>query len=89
MFYDTHAHLDSPKFSQDLPDVIDRAAAAGISKIICIGTAWRAARAPSSSATDFPPFTPRWGGIRLTRHSLRRTCVRACEIWRNTPKLSH
>lgn len=38
MFYDTHAHLDSPKFGQDLPDVIERAAAAGISRIICIGT---------------------------------------------------
>lgn len=38
MFYDTHAHLDYPDFSQDLPQVVERAAAAGIQKIICIGT---------------------------------------------------
>ena len=37
-FYDTHAHLDFPDFAPDLPEVIDRAAAAGIGKIISIGT---------------------------------------------------
>lgn len=38
MFYDTHAHLDYPDFARDLPEVVQRAAAAGIEKIICIGT---------------------------------------------------
>ena len=38
MFYDTHAHLDYPEFADDLPEVIERAERAGISKIICIGT---------------------------------------------------
>lgn len=37
-FYDTHAHLGYPDFEQELPAVIDRARAAGISKIISIGT---------------------------------------------------
>jgi TatD DNase family protein len=37
-FYDTHAHLDFPDFALEVPEVIARAAAAGISKIICIGT---------------------------------------------------
>src|SRR2546426_15342 len=37
-FYDTHAHLDSPDFAPDLPEVLSRAEAAGIHKIICIGT---------------------------------------------------
>src|SRR2546429_4679998 len=37
-FYDTHAHLDYPDFAQDLAQVIERAAAAGIWKIISIGT---------------------------------------------------
>jgi TatD DNase family protein len=37
-FYDTHAHLDYPDFAQDLPQVIERAAVAGIDRIICIGT---------------------------------------------------
>jgi TatD DNase family protein len=38
MFYDTHAHLDYPDYANDLADVIARAHAAGISKIISIGT---------------------------------------------------
>lgn len=37
-FYDTHAHLDYPDFAQELPLIVERAAAAGIAKIICIGT---------------------------------------------------
>ncbi|MBI3849026.1 MAG: TatD family hydrolase [Verrucomicrobia bacterium] len=37
-FYDTHAHLDYPDFAADLPQVIERARAAGITKIISIGT---------------------------------------------------
>ena len=37
-FYDTHAHLDHPEFAEDLPQVIARAEAAGIAKIISIGT---------------------------------------------------
>lgn len=38
IFYDTHAHLDYPDFTNDLPQVIERAQTAGISKIISIGT---------------------------------------------------
>lgn len=37
-FYDTHAHLDYPDFAADLPDVIQRAGEAGISRLISIGT---------------------------------------------------
>jgi TatD DNase family protein len=37
-FYDTHAHLDYPDFAQDIADVVARAKAAGITKIISIGT---------------------------------------------------
>ncbi|HEX4647077.1 MAG TPA: TatD family hydrolase [Verrucomicrobiae bacterium] len=38
IFYDTHAHLDYPDYATDLPRVIERAKAAGITKIIAIGT---------------------------------------------------
>jgi TatD DNase family protein len=38
VFYDTHAHLDYPDYASDLPEVIERARAAGITKIISIGT---------------------------------------------------
>jgi TatD DNase family protein len=37
-FYDTHAHLSRPEFEADLPEVIVRAAGAGITRIITIGT---------------------------------------------------
>jgi len=38
VFYDTHAHLDYPDFAADLPAVIQRAHAAGITRIISVGT---------------------------------------------------
>ena len=38
VFFDTHAHLDFPELMADLPGIIDRAKAAGIEKIISIGT---------------------------------------------------
>jgi TatD DNase family protein len=38
IFYDTHAHLDYPDYAADLPQVIERAQAAGITRIISIGT---------------------------------------------------
>jgi TatD DNase family protein len=37
-FFDTHAHLDYPDFEADLPQVVERAQAASIAKIISIGT---------------------------------------------------
>jgi TatD DNase family protein len=38
VFYDTHAHLDYQDYAKDLTEVIARAQAAGITKIISIGT---------------------------------------------------
>jgi TatD DNase family protein len=38
MFYDTHAHLDYPDFAPDLPQILARAQAAGVTRIISIGT---------------------------------------------------
>jgi TatD DNase family protein len=38
IFYDTHAHLDYPDYAKDFTEVIARAQAAGITKIISIGT---------------------------------------------------
>ena len=36
VFYDTHAHLDYPDFAPDFAQVIERAQAAGIQKMISI-----------------------------------------------------
>ena len=38
IFYDTHAHLDYPDFAADFSQMIERAQAAGITKLISIGT---------------------------------------------------
>jgi TatD DNase family protein len=36
--FDTHAHLDDEKFRDDLPAVLDRAAAAGVAGVVCVAT---------------------------------------------------
>ena len=38
VFYDTHAHLGFPDFREDFGGVIARAQAAGIGRIVCVGT---------------------------------------------------
>ncbi|HZR18531.1 MAG TPA: TatD family hydrolase [Verrucomicrobiae bacterium] len=43
-FYDTHAHLDYPDFANELPEVISRAEAAGIARIISIATSLESSR---------------------------------------------
>jgi len=53
-FYDTHAHLDFPDFAQDLPQVIERARAAGISKIITIGTDLESSKRAIQLSEQFP-----------------------------------
>lgn len=35
---DTHAHLDDPRLSRDLPAVLDRCRAAGVCQVVAIGT---------------------------------------------------
>lgn len=54
MLYDTHAHLDYPDFAPDLPDVIQRAEAAGIGKIICIGTDLESSARAVQISEQFP-----------------------------------
>jgi TatD DNase family protein len=53
-FYDTHAHLDDEQFAADLPQVIDRAGAAGITKINCIGTDLTSSKRAIEIAESFP-----------------------------------
>jgi len=47
---DTHAHLDDARFAADLPAVLDRAAAAGISHVLTIGVDLATSRAAVSLA---------------------------------------
>ncbi len=53
-FFDTHAHLDYPEFAEELPQVIARAEAAGIAKIISIGTDLDSSRRAIQLAERFP-----------------------------------
>src|SRR5208337_2623960 len=53
-FYDTHAHLTYPDFADELPQVIARAEAAGIAKIISIGTDLVSSVRAVKLAEEFP-----------------------------------
>jgi TatD DNase family protein len=53
-FFDTHAHLDYPEFAAELPQVIERAAQAGITRIISIGTDVESSRRAIALAEKFP-----------------------------------
>lgn len=53
-FYDTHAHLDYPDFAADLASVVERAAAAGVTRIIAIGTDLESSARVVALAAQFP-----------------------------------
>ena len=54
LFYDTHAHLDFPEFASELPEVIERARAAGIVKLISIGTTLDSSRRAVQISEQYP-----------------------------------
>jgi TatD DNase family protein len=54
VFYDTHAHLDYQDFEGELPQLIERAAAAGITRIVSIGTDLESSRRAIGLAQQFP-----------------------------------
>jgi TatD DNase family protein len=54
VFFDTHAHLDYPDYEKDFPEVLARAAAAGITKIISIGTSLDSSRRALALAEKYP-----------------------------------
>jgi TatD DNase family protein len=53
-FYDTHAHLHYPDMTAELPDIISRAQAAGITKIVAIATDSRSSRRAIEISEQFP-----------------------------------
>jgi TatD DNase family protein len=54
VFYDTHAHLDSPDFAGELEPIVARAGAAGIGKIVTIATDFESSRRAIRIAEQFP-----------------------------------
>lgn len=55
VFYDTHAHLDYPEYAADFADVLARASAAGIGRIISIGTDLESSRRAIQLAEQYDP----------------------------------
>ncbi len=54
IFFDTHAHLDYADYAPDLVEVITRAQATGITKIISIGTSLESSERAVALAEQFP-----------------------------------
>ncbi len=54
MFYDTHAHLDYPEFAHELPEIVARANAAGVTKMLSVGTDLESTRRALALAERFP-----------------------------------
>ena len=54
MFYDTHAHLDYPDYRDDFAEVLSRAQAAGITRMISIGTSLDSSERAIRLAERFP-----------------------------------
>lgn len=54
MLTDTHAHLASKQFINDLPAIIARAREAGLTRIICVGTTMEDARRVIEIAETYP-----------------------------------
>ena len=53
-FYDTHAHLDDPDFANEIPELLARASAAGITKVISIATDLDSSRRALALAEKYP-----------------------------------
>ena len=54
MLIETHAHLDYPDFAGDFDDVLQRATAAGVTRIITIGTSVESSRRAVDLAEKYP-----------------------------------
>src|SRR6267142_1673437 len=51
---ETHAHLDYPDFAGDFDDVLERATAAGVTRIVTIGTSLESSRRAVELAEKYP-----------------------------------
>jgi len=56
MLIDTHSHLDFPDFEGEVAAILERAAAAGVTRVITIGTDLEGSRRAVALAEAFPPL---------------------------------
>ena len=75
---DTHCHLTDPRLGSQLGGVLARAAAAGVRRMITIGTAWPTTTRPSRCAGRGTSCGARSASIPTTRTKW---------TWRNCPRL--
>ncbi len=54
MLIDTHTHLFDERFRKDLPAVLERAVAAGVERVICLGIDLESSRAAVAIANAYP-----------------------------------
>src|SRR5262245_31067594 len=54
MLFDTHAHLTDERFRDDLPAVLERAAAAEVMRVVCVATTAADSRECVTLAGRFP-----------------------------------
>ena len=54
MFMDTHVHLDFPDFERDRAETVGRAEAAGVTKMINVGSSMQGSRESIKLAKEFP-----------------------------------
>lgn len=79
-FFDSHAHLDGPDFTEDLPATLDRARAAGITDIVCVGASAGFESNPKAVAiAEAAAGAPRlWATVGIHPHDARladATCL--------------
>ncbi len=63
--FDTHAHLHCPEFAGDLDAVLERARAAGVRRILTIGTDVATSRAAAAMAASAPDV---WAAVGIHPH---------------------
>ncbi|HET7340156.1 MAG TPA: TatD family hydrolase, partial [Methylomirabilota bacterium] len=63
--FDTHAHLHFPEFAEDLPAVLARARAAGVSRVMTIGTDVATSQAAIALAAREPGV---WAAVGVHPH---------------------
>ncbi len=63
--FDTHAHLHFPDFAEDLPQVLERARASGVRRVLTIGTDVESSRAAVALAAREPDV---WASVGIHPH---------------------
>lgn len=87
MLIDTHTHIADPEFDADRAAVIERALAAGVRKMVLIGTDLASSQEAVTLAAQYPFF---WATVGLHPHeakSLDQNLLQAIEKLAEHPKV--